>query len=401
MRRKTRAAAFVFAICLLLTSCGKNQTSDNGSSSLSDTVSDYGITVESGKSSDTSAVENSSSGEIITDDLSDMDFTLNTKDISSEYEENTVTDITPDTENKKKTPVSITTAGTYVISGEVKDTAVTVKAADTDEVRIVLDNADINNSKGPAVYVKSAAKVFITLKDGTENSISDGSFYSFIDGSTTADAAVFSKSDLTVNGNGKLNIKGNYKHGIVSKDDLVITAGNIKVEAKNVGINGKNCVKISSGNFEIVAGSDGIRSDNTEDSGSGYVYIEGGRVKITSENDGIQAQSAIKIQNAEISITSGGGSGGALPEGSESSKGMKASSDIIISSGTFLINTLDDCIHSDNTVSISGGNFELKSSDDGIHADTDLSVSGGEINIPKCNEGLEGSRVFVSGEILQ
>lgn len=70
MRRKTGAAAFFFMICLLLTSCGKNQTSDNGSSSLSDTVSDYGIMVESGEISDTSAVENSSSGEIITDALS-------------------------------------------------------------------------------------------------------------------------------------------------------------------------------------------------------------------------------------------------------------------------------------------------------------------------------------------
>lgn len=50
-------------------------------------------------------------------------------------------------------------------------------------------------------------------------------------------------------------------------------------------------------------------------------------------------------------------------------KGLKASSDLMISGGTFLLNTADDAVHSNTSVSVNGGTFEIAAGDDAFHAD--------------------------------
>lgn len=324
-----------------------------------------------------------------TADTSGMDFTFTDRDKTGDYDATNVRSVSGD--------YRITAAGTYVLSGTIKDTIVTVAAGDNDKVQIVLDNAVITNANGPAIYIQSADKVFITCKEGTTNTVSDGASYTLTDGSTTIDAAIFSRADLTINGTGTLNVTGNDKHAIVSKDDLIVTAVTMQISAQKVGLNGKDCVKISDANLEITAGSDGIRSDNAEDADRGYVYIEDGTLTIMAGNDGIQAETALKADGASITIRAGGGSESALTSSSESYKGLKAGSDILISGGSYIIDTRDDCIHSNNTISITDGTFVLSSGDDGIHADADLSVSGGTIDITKSYEGLEGTRVLISG----
>lgn len=362
--------------------------------------------------------------EISAADTGEMEFEFDEKDLSGAYDESDIIEITgiadtADSESNTQGAITtatqeaaaevsqkelselsgttITQAGTYRLTGSITDKVITVEAGDKDDVTLVLDNVTIANSNGPAIYIRSADKVYITVKDGTTNSISDGSSYNVTDGDTTVDAAIFSKADLTINGSGALSVDGNYKHGIVSKDDLIITAGDLTINAEKVGLNGKDCVKISSGTFLITAGSDGIRSDNDEDASRGYIYIDGGTLDITAANDGIQAQTVIKADNASLTIKSGGGSGQSLSSSEESCKGLKAGSDILIYGGKYSIDSRDDCIHSNNTITITDGTFTLCSGDDGIHADADLSISGGDINITKSYEGIESSRILISG----
>lgn len=325
-------------------------------------------------------------------DISKMAFSFTGRELSGDYSELSAVKITPTSNN-----YTITTGGTYILSGMITDTMITVAAGKNDKVQLVLNNATIQNGNGPAIYIKSADKVFLTLADGTTNTISDGDSYAMTDNGTTVDAAIFSKADLAINGSGALNVTGNCKHGIVSRDDLVLTAANVSVEARNVGLNGKDCVKLCSGTFRVAAGTDGIRSDNDKDPSRGYVYLESGSVEITAGKDGIQAETVINIASASVSIQSGGGSAGFLTASSESGKGLKAVSDILISGGELTVDSLDDCIHSGNTVSITGGGLTLSSGDDGIHASADLAITGGDIRITKSYEGIEGSRVLVSG----
>ena len=77
-----------------------------------------------------------------------------------------------------------------------------------------------------------------------------------------AEIQSYSKDDLTISGNGTLTVNGNYNNGIVSKDDLKITGGNITVTAVNNGIKGKDSVRIKDGNIKVTAGGDGIKTDN-------------------------------------------------------------------------------------------------------------------------------------------
>ncbi len=326
-----------------------------------------------------------------TADTSGMDFTLTDRDQENSFDEGKAGEA-----EKTDEGYYITAEGTYILSGDITDQMVLIEAKDTDKIQIVLDNVNLNNSKGPAIYIKSADKVFITVKDGTENTISDGSGYSYVDESEI-DSAIFSRADLTINGTGSLTVNGNTKHGICSKDDLVVSSLNLNVNSKNVALNGKDCVKLSQCNITLNSGTDGIRSDNAEDADRGFVYMESGNISITSANDGIQAETAIKITDGNITIVSGGGSGSGLSSSSESAKGIKAASDILIDGGVFNIKSQDDCIHSNNTISITNGSFDLSSGDDGIHADTDLSISGGSISISKSYEGIEASRIFVTG----
>ena len=99
--------------------------------------------------------------------------------------------------------------------------------------------------------------------------MTDSAIYSLGEDDSNTDGAIFSKTDLTINGSGTLTVNANYKHGIVSKDDLVITDGNINVTSASTAMEGKDSVKISGGTFNISAGTNGIKSTNAEASDKG------------------------------------------------------------------------------------------------------------------------------------
>ena len=334
-----------------------------------------------------------------------MDFSFTDSDTEYGYDEASAKTFGEDEKN-----ISITAAGTYVITGS--RTSVRVSAPDTAKIQIVLKGADISNPDGPAIYITEADKVFLTVYKDTENSVSDGDEYSDEYSGTNADAAIFSKADLTVNGEGTLTVYGGYKCGIVSKDDLAICGLTLTVKSVGRAIEGKDCVKILSADITADAGGDGIKSTNEEDSARGYVYIESGSFDITAANDGIQAQTVLKIQNGDFEITTGGGSANASSdltggwgmwgspqsgESEESAKALKAASLILISGGEFKIDSSDDSAHSNGDIEINGGDFSLSSGDDGIHADNQLLINGGNIVISESYEGLEATAVIISG----
>ncbi|MBQ4064920.1 MAG: carbohydrate-binding domain-containing protein [Clostridia bacterium] len=344
--------------------------------------------------------------------------------------------------------VTVTAGGTYLLSGVLTDGSVTVSAGENDKVQLVLAGVDIACESGPALYIAEADKVFLTLKEGSENRLSDGQDYLATDGDSTLDAALFSRADLAINGKGSLAVTGNYKHGIVSKDDLVITGGAITVTSQKVGLNGKDCVKIGGGTLVIDAGSDGIRSDNKEDESRGYVYIADGDLTVTAGNDGVQAQTVLRVEGGRLSLLTGGGSenasttpgggmnpgwggdwgrpgGGGRPDGgrpgdmggfggavgaegsiedadtvSDSAKGLKSYSILSILGGEITVDSSDDSLHSNGSIEIRDGTLSLRSGDDGAHANNTLTVSGGTITVAKSYEGLESTDVTIAGGVI-
>jgi len=329
--------------------------------------------------------------------------------------------------------VTITKAGTYVLSGKL-DGQVVVNVTKEDKVRLVLSGAEITNASGPAVDVKEADKVIVTLAEGTRNVISDGEAYA--DTSEDApNAAFYSKADLTVNGKGTLIVNGSYNDGLTSKDDLKIVEGTIEVHAADDGLLGRDLVAVKGGTLTIEAGGDGIKTTNEEESGKGNVVIEGGTFNINAGSDGVQSAVSVRIDGGSFDIVSGGGSAngevhaeqqpgrgmrpGAAPDRSgtgadaavpeqsaetgtdkPSQKGLKAAAVLAVYGGTFAIDAADDALHSNGSILVNAGELKLSSGDDGIHADASVTIEGGKIDILKSYEGIEGSVVTIAdGEI--
>ena len=245
--------------------------------------------------------------------------------------------------------VTFTEEGVYLLSGTLSDGQIIVDTEDTAKVQLVLNNVDIHCENQAAIWIKSADKVFLTLADGSENVVSDGGQMVVEDTATSndehadADGAIFSKADLTIQGSGSLTISGNYKHGIVSKDDLVITGGNLNVTAVENCLAGKDAVKIADGTISLEANQHAIKAKNEDDTQQGNIYLEGGTITATAAEDGMNATGSIVI---------------------------------------------------------TGGELELTVQDDGIHSDKDLVIYNGTVSIPQSYEGLEGHRITIFGGTL-
>ncbi len=307
--------------------------------------------------------------------------------------------------------VTITDEGTYLLSGTLTDGMIIVDAEKTDKLQLVLNGLSVTSSTSAALYIKQADKVFVTTASGTENTLANGGAYVAID-DNNIDAAVFSKEDVTFNGAGTLTVTAQAGHGIVSKDDLRITSGTYSVTAANHGLNGQDSVRIAGGDFTIQSGKDGIQAENEEDASLGFLYIAGGTFDITAQGDGLSASGYAQLDGGEYTILAGGGSANAAAQGNEtygpwggssttedsvSTKGIKASGDLLLTDGTYSIDAADDALHSNANLSISGGAFEIATGDDGLHADSNLSISAGVLHITESYEGLEGQSIDITG----
>lgn len=287
--------------------------------------------------------------------------------------------------------VTITAAGTYVVSGELTGQLV-VNAPKDATVRLIFNGVTITGDSSAAVNVQQADKVITTLAKGTTNTLKDSDTYELADGETEPDATFYSKEDLTINGTGKLVVEGNYSNGIRSKDDLTLVSGTYEVTAKNNALKGKDSVAIRDGKYTLTTTEgDAIQANNAEDDTKGYVAIDGGKFTIASGRDGIQAETNINAQNAEMNIKTADGAESTDIDTEESYKGMKAGNALVISSGTYTIDSADDSIHSNNTFELKAGTITAKSGDDGIHADSQLTISGGTVDIQQSYEGIESS----------
>ena len=213
--------------------------------------------------------------------------------------------------------VTITGAGTYVLSGTLSDGQIVVDSDDKDSVRLVLNGAEITCSNSSAIWVKDGETI-ITLADGTENTLTDGAEYTTDSEDDEPKAAVYAKDDLTFNGSGSLMVNGNYKNGIQCKDALKFVSGTYTITAANNGLVGKDSVSVKDGTYTITSGGDGIKSTNTDETDQGYVIIDGGTFTITAEGDGIQAETLLRVNEGDFTITTGGGSANADTAASDS-----------------------------------------------------------------------------------
>lgn len=381
MKRLLRTIALMTAVLMLLSGCGKSRT--DGTAPRTDAAADSG------------------GGTQVPASAPDVSGLFSKRDLTDAYEadEAAAITLTGDTAvcgdssvRVEGSTVTISGAGTYLLSGSLKDGTVIVDASKEDKIQLVLNGAEISASDFAAIYVARADKVFLTLAPGSDNVLSNGGGYTQID-SNNVDAVVFSKEDLTLNGSGSLRIFAPVGHGIVGKDDLVITGGRYEIEAASHAISGKDSLSIADGYFDLTAGKDALHSENNDDAAKGNVYLGGGSYRLTAGGDGVSASGTLTVDGGSCTVSAGfSGS-----DTTESQKGFKAGSGLWIRGGSITVISADDAIHSNGDLSITDGVLSLSSGDDGVHADGRVTISGGTLTVVRSYEGIEGLRITISG----
>lgn len=292
--------------------------------------------------------------------------------------------------------VTIKAAGVYVLSGTFTDGIIVVDAGDDDKVQLVLDGVSITAVDYAAIYAKNADKVFVTLAEGAENSLTVSGDYVQTD-DNNVDAVIFAKCDLTLNGTGSLTVKDTTGHGIVSKDDLVVTGGTYTIDSQDHCLNGKDSVRIADGTFNLSCDEDGIHAGN-DDQQDGYVYIEGGDINISVGDDAIHAEGLLIITGGDIDV-------------SKSCEGVEGDK-ILVTGGDIDVISSDDGFNAAGGSSGSGDNHDGFGGGPGMggvdmDADSDayILITGGTININADGDGIDsngcigitGGSVYVLG----
>lgn len=413
MKRKILTAAIITALMLSsLTACGGDNVSlptgsDTTQSSSTETESKESNTESDAQTSATESNTESSTPESSTspentapavDVIAEGMFT--DRDMRTTYEGALTVELA---DNSIKTTangvavngntVTIAREGVYLFKGSLSDGQIIVAAGSKDKVQIVLDNVSITKNGGAAIQVKSGDKVFITTKEGTQNSLSSKGDFGVTE--DNVDGTIFSKSDVVLNGAGSLKVDCETAHAVISKDNLKIANGSYEISGAKRGLSGNDSIRIAGGNITIDSGKDALHSENTEDTSKGYIYIAGGNIKLISTTDSIDASGKLDIKGGILDITSGGGSDKSASQ--DSCKGIKADGVINISGGNINMDCLDDGIHGAADVNISGGTIEIKTGDDAVHSDLAVNISGGTINATDCYEGIEGLTITISG----
>lgn len=294
-----------------------------------------------------------------------------------DYEEGTYTLLSDSSEL-----IYITEAGSYLLEGTYSSTIV-INVEDED-VNLVLNNATLSSSTGPAIVVLDADDVTFSVPEGTESTLSDASEYTLVLGEEDLDSVIYSKSDLEFNGLGTLNIEANYNNAIHTKDDIKISDLTLNIESVDDGIIGKDYVAIKNAVINVVSSGDAIKSTNDEETDKGFIYIESGTFDLETNNDGIQAVNDIIIYDGTFTVDT-------------ADNAFTSDNSIYLGNGTYTVDSDSDAFNAVDELIIYDGTYTVNAGDDAFHSDNILTIDGGSILVESCYEGIEGYDISING----
>jgi len=283
--------------------------------------------------------------------------------------------------------VTITKAGTYLLSGSLSDGQVDVDSAGDGKVKLVLDGVDIASANTSPLVITAADEAVVILADGSKNKLSDAPAASADDEKPDAPTAtLFSADDLTIAGTGSLTVSGKSKDGIASKDGLVILAGAVTVDAVDDGIGGKDYLVIDDGTVSVTSGGDGLKSNGDTPGKLGWIRLDGGTATIEAVSDGVSAEGSVTVTGGTVNV--------------EKSEGGVKSPVVTVSGGTVSLTATNDGIKSSRgaapgaakvvqngvSLTISAGEVNIDAGGDGIDARGSATISGGVVTIGKAGK---------------
>ena len=246
------------------------------------------------------------------------------------------------------TALTITSSGTYTVSGSCADGSIKVKKGTTG-VTLVLDGLTLMSENTAAITCGKSSEVTILVSNGTENSLSDTEQNNDDNYPENENAENDGKKTITANG------KNGIKSGATTDEDgeasLTIRDLALNIDAPvNDAINAEQLLNVESGTLTIDAADDAIHCDLVLN--IGVDGTDGPTIDITNCCEG--------LEGAELNVCS----------------------------GDITINASDDCLNAANsdltdydfTMTISGGTIDAYTSGrDGFDSNGDLTITGGTV----------------------
>ena len=223
--------------------------------------------------------------------------------------------------------LTISQAGTYVLTGSGKNLKLVVEAADTDQVHLVFQNLTLEG-EGSLLRINKAQEVVISLAEGSQNALTE----SQASDDEKVKATIHSQVPLTLNGTGNLTLTALTKNALEVGDDLKVLGGTYTVKAANHGFKTEGALDIEAATLSIEAGKDGLHAEHDETTERANISLNPTQLSIAATEDGVDAGNELTIKGGTITV-------------SQSEEGLEA-----------------------RVIRQLGGDVTIKSSDDGVNA---------------------------------
>jgi len=223
--------------------------------------------------------------------------------------------------------LTITQAGTYVLTGSGKNLKLVVEAADTDQVHLVFQNLTLEG-EGSLLQINKAQEVVINLAEGSQNALTE----SQASDDEKVKATIHSQVPLTLKGTGNLTLTALTKNALEVEDDLKVLGGTYTVKAANHGFKAEGALDIEAATLTIEAGKDGLHAEHDETTERANISLNPTQLSIAATEDGVDAGNELTIKGGTITV-------------SQSEEGLEA-----------------------RVIRQLGGDVTIKSSDDGVNA---------------------------------
>lgn len=251
------------------------------------------------------------------------------------------------------------------LSGSTSDGSLLVNSLK--KFGIILNGVSITNTDGPAINNQCGKSLYVTLADGTINTLEDGTTYA--ESAIDQKGVLFSEGQIYFYGKGTLQVNANAKNGIASDDYIIVENGIIKIDVDETGSNGikvNDGFTINGGTLGISVKADGARGIKCD----ARVTIAGGETTITTSGDcltevvdGVEDASSCACIKCDSLFTMTAGVLTVTSKG-DGGKGVNCADSVAFSGGTLVAKTTGGndegkpkAVKGDKGIIVSGGSF--------------------------------------------
>lgn len=266
------------------------------------------------------------------------------------------------------------------LSGSSTDGSFTYNGAF--KCKIHLNGLSLTSKRGAAIDIQNGKRIDLILKDGTTNTFADAA-------NGEQKACLYCKGHLEISGGGNLTVTGNARHGIATKEYLLLkkSTGTVTV-AKAVGdaIHAGQYFQMNGGTVNVSnMGGDGIQAElttDTTDEMNGEVIIKGGAITMTVatvDTKGIKSDKNITISGGTINIIAS----------ANGTKGISSGADMFINEDENPTNITIEAKGSKYTDPVTKESSKCM----GIKVSENLTITAGTVTVTKTYTSAKGIKV--------